>query len=70
MTTLEIRRDLDILGVGPRIFDLRHKHGMSIVTSWIDELTSDGGMLHRVARYVLMPDPQTELFDGANGGAA
>jgi Helix-turn-helix domain len=54
MTTLDIRRDLDILGVAPRVFELRHKHGKHITTTWADEPT-DGGRLHRVARYTLHP---------------
>jgi hypothetical protein len=61
MTTLEIRRDLDILGVAPRIFDLRHKRGKNIVMTWVDR-PSDSGQMHRVALYTLMPDAP-DLFD-------
>jgi hypothetical protein len=53
-TTVELRHQEDILGVGPRIYDLRHKHGYNIQTFWsIDH--NPGGGKHRVARYVLQP---------------
>jgi hypothetical protein len=64
VTTIEARRDLDILAPAPRVHTLRHQHGKNIVTTWIDELTSDGGVLHRVARYVLIDD-QSDLLGGA-----
>lgn len=50
ITTLEARRQLDILAPAPRIFELR---GMDyqIDTVWTDDIT-DHGRKHRVARYV------------------
>lgn len=53
MTTLEIRRELDILGPAPRILELR-RQGQNILTTWADQPT-DSGRLHRVAQYSLHP---------------
>ena len=51
MSTIEIRRELDILGVAPRVFELRRR-GFEILTHWRQEPT-ECGKLHRVALYVL-----------------
>jgi len=53
MTTIEIRRELDIIAPAPRIFELRHIYGYNIITHWKYEHT-DCGKLHRVALYVLL----------------
>lgn len=53
--TITARRELDILGVAPRIHELRHRFGLSIETVWIDRPT-DCSKLHRVALYVLKPE--------------
>ena len=52
LTTIEARRDLDILMPAARVFELRAR-GYDIETFWIDDLT-ECGRKHRVARYVLM----------------
>jgi len=62
VSTIEARRDLDVMMPAARVHTLRHKLGKNIITTWVDELTGNGGVLHRVARYVLL--------DCANGGAA
>ena len=54
LSTLEIRHKLDILGVAPRIYELRHKHGYNIQTQWIKHANPGGGP-HLVAHYVLRP---------------
>jgi Helix-turn-helix domain len=59
MTTLEIRRDLDILGPAPRVLELR-RQGKNITTVRVDRPT-DGGRLHRVAMYVFVP-AERDLF--------
>lgn len=51
-STLEARHELDILGVAPRIFELRHQYGLNIQTHWIYGI-NPGGKGHRVAQYVL-----------------
>jgi len=51
VTTIEARRDLDILMPATRVFELRER-GYDIVTLWTDGLT-ECGRKHRVARYVL-----------------
>jgi len=51
-STIELRRDLDILGVAPRVLELR-RAGYDIITDWRQEPT-DCGRLHRVALYVLL----------------
>ncbi|RFC37761.1 MAG: Helix-turn-helix domain-containing protein [Candidatus Nitrotoga sp. SPKER] len=53
--TITARRELDILGVAPRIFELRHRYGHRIDRVWIDQPT-DCGKLHRVALYVFCPE--------------
>ncbi len=52
MSTLEIRRELDILGVAPRIFELKAR-GYKIITHWVHEAT-DSGNIHKIALYVLL----------------
>ena len=55
VTTIEARRDLDIMAPAPRIFELRQR-GFQIVTIWAHQAT-DCGREHRVARYVLIKGP-------------
>lgn len=50
ISTIEARRDLDILSPAPRIKELR-EDGHRIETHWSTEETELG--THRVARYVL-----------------
>ncbi len=52
ITTIEARRELDILMPAARVFELRAR-GFDIETFWIDDMT-ECGRKHRVARYVLM----------------
>jgi hypothetical protein len=52
-TTVEARHELDILGVAPRIYELRHHYGYNIQTHWVDGKNPGGGQ-HRIAEYVLM----------------
>lgn len=61
LTTFGIRVGFDIPHPGARIMELRDR-GYEIVTAW-DEDSMPGGELHRVARYVLMPERQGRLFD-------
>jgi len=60
VTTVEARRDLDVMMPAARIHALRHKHGLNIITSRVEALT-DAGVMHRVARYTLLAEPQAEL---------
>jgi hypothetical protein len=60
-TTMEARHGLDILGVAPRIHELRHKHGYNIKTHWTIAL-NPGGRNHRVAQYVLFPGKYKETI--------
>ncbi len=53
ISTIEARRDLDILHPAGRVKELRHNEGHQILTAWSYEPT-DCGKLHRVARYVLV----------------
>lgn len=52
LSTLEARRQLDVLAPAARIKELRD-FGHEIATTWAMEPT-DSGRLHRVARYVLV----------------
>ena len=53
VTTIQARRDLDIMMPAARVHELRHREGHNIATVWCTEPT-DNGALHRVARYVLV----------------
>ena len=53
-TTIELRRDLDVLQVATRIFELR-KLGHVIHTVWTYQKT-DCGNVHKIARYVLQSE--------------
>lgn len=53
ITTIEARRDLDILMPAARIHELKHRHGYNIQKYWIEQET-DNGRKHRVAKYFLM----------------
>ena len=59
LTTIEIRRNLDIIAPAPRVFELRHKYGYDILTHWKYEPT-DCGKLHRVALYALIGEAHNE----------
>ena len=52
VTTVQARRDLDIMMPAARVHELRHREGFDISTVWCDERT-ECGAVHRVARYVL-----------------
>lgn len=52
-TTMEARHELDILGVAPRVHELRHQFGFNIKKYWTNDRNPGGGR-HRVAKYVLM----------------
>ena len=51
-TTFELRHNLDVIAPAPRIYDLRHKLNINIVTVW-DVGENPGGTTHKIARYVL-----------------
>ncbi|MFM0569135.1 helix-turn-helix domain-containing protein [Paraburkholderia caledonica] len=65
LTTIEIRRDLDIMMPAARVWELRHRLGKNIAMVWTDRPT-DGGRMHRVALYYLPPSPQASLFDASD----
>ena len=50
---MEARHELDILGVAPRVHELRYQHGFNIQTHWTSDRNPGGGR-HRAANYVLM----------------
>jgi hypothetical protein len=58
-STLQLRRDGDILSPAARIFELK-KRGFEILSQWVHQVT-DCGTLHRVALYVLMRESGGEL---------
>ena len=63
VSTIEARRDLDLMMPGTRIHELRHKHGHLIDMIWVQK-PMDSGKLHRVGLYILRP------ADTHEGGAA
>ncbi|MBZ0106720.1 MAG: helix-turn-helix domain-containing protein [Sulfuricella denitrificans] len=54
LTTIEARRDLDILMPAARVHELRHREGLDIQTIRVSQET-DSGIKHNVALYVLQP---------------
>lgn len=54
VTTVNARRDLDIMMPAARIFELRAM-GHRIDTVWVEQET-ECGRIHRVARYVLIEE--------------
>ncbi len=53
-TTIQLRKEEDIMMPGARIFELRHEQGHNIKLAWVDEIT-DAGVTHRVGKYILCP---------------
>ncbi len=53
ITTLEARRELDILMPAARIYELRHLQGFNIHLTWIDAETLCG-VKHRIGKYSLL----------------
>ena len=53
ITTIEARRNLDILMPAARIHELKHLHGFDIQTVRVRQET-DSGKMHSIAKYVLM----------------
>lgn len=53
LTTLQARRELDVLHPAARVQTLR-EHGHKIQTIWTNDVTAEG-YRHRVAKYVLVP---------------
>jgi len=51
ITTIEARREIDVIHPAGRIMDLR-KGGWQIDTVWVEDITEQG-KAHRVAKYVL-----------------
>jgi hypothetical protein len=51
-TTIELRRDLDVMMPAARVHELRHHFGHNITMARVYQPT-DGGKMHRVARYFL-----------------
>ncbi len=51
-TTLEARRNLDIMHPAARISELRHIEGYNIDLHWVVEQTSQG-IDHRIGKYIL-----------------
>ncbi len=51
-TTIELRKNLDIMMPAARVHELRHQHGLQIDLVWVHQHT-DAGKLHRVGKYIL-----------------
>ncbi len=51
MSTLEARRELDVLHPAARVMELR-RSGLEIDLIWVDDF-SENGKIHRVGRYIL-----------------
>lgn len=51
-TTIELRRDLDVMMPAARVHELRHRYGHNITMARVYQQT-DCGKMHRVARYFL-----------------
>jgi hypothetical protein len=58
ISTIEARKELDILMPAARIFELR-RLGHNIITNWQNETTSEGNV-HNVAQYALLSGTYNE----------
>lgn len=56
ITTIEARRNLDILMPAARVFELKHNYGYPIDKVMVRQET-DNGKLHRIAKYFLLTKP-------------
>jgi hypothetical protein len=54
ISTVQARRDLDIMMPAARVFELRHLHGETIPLFWQVEETRPGHK-HRIGLYVYIP---------------
>lgn len=54
VSTIQARHELNIMAPAPRIYELRHIHGMNIITLESEEVNPEG-YRHRCARYFLLP---------------
>lgn len=52
VSTIYAREELDILAPAARVWELRHNHGLNILTHWKTEETAFGKK-HSVAEYAL-----------------
>jgi hypothetical protein len=55
ITTIEARRNIDIMMPGTRVFELRHRFGHPIEKIWVWQET-ESGKPHRVAQYFLVSE--------------
>lgn len=64
LSTIDLRRNYDILAPAPRIYELRHDYGQEIDTVWAYQET-DCGKIHRIGMYVYRGDGNIkDLFGG------
>ncbi|MFC1537087.1 helix-turn-helix domain-containing protein [Pseudomonadota bacterium] len=56
-TTIQIRKELDVMAPAPRIFELRQL-GYEISTTWVQDETMPGHK-HSVAQYALIREAQS-----------
>lgn len=54
ISTIQARHELNIMAPAPRIYELRHIHGMNIISFQSEEINPEG-YKHRCARYFLLP---------------
>lgn len=64
ISTPQARHELDIVMPAARIFQLRHKQDLNIITTWVRE-ENPGGGVHRFANYILRPGRYGETLDKA-----
>lgn len=53
VSTIEARRDLDIMMPATRVYELRNRDGIDIATTWTTA-TTDAGKEHRIALYTMI----------------
>lgn len=51
-STLQLRREDDVLMPAARIYELRHFYNYNIQSIWTNEAT-ESGIVHRVCKYIL-----------------
>lgn len=53
VTTVDARDQLNVMAPAARVFELKHDHGLNIITTWVTA-TDSAGRRHKMAEYILL----------------
>lgn len=58
LTTVDCRKELNIIAPAPRIYELRHNYGHEILTERVTVADEQGRLHRRIARYHLINEAE------------